>query len=63
MKTNMLDIMIGAVRQFLDVINKNTSQIKESEKPLTFKSANRYGDSWLATDETKCDNNTPPTKE
>lgn len=63
MKTNMLDIMISAVQQFLDVINKNTSQLKESENPATFKCANRYSDSWLAADETKCDNNTPPTKE
>lgn len=63
MKTKILDIMVSAVEAMIASINKNTPPINESDKPATFKSANRYGDSWLATDECKCDNKTPSTKE
>lgn len=63
MKTKIIDIMVNAVEAMIASINKNTAPINEGKKPATFKSANRYGDSWLATGKCKCDNKTPPTKE
>lgn len=52
-----------AIEAFIASVIKSTPEIEESDKPAIFKSANRYSNSWLATGETKCDNNTPPTKE
>lgn len=44
-----------AIEAFIASIIKNTPKMENSGKPSTFKTANRYSDSWLAVDKPKRD--------